>query len=177
MSGESSVSRSSSTSGVSYVVCTPETDTSSWNPKVRRFLEYWRSLKPAQGLPGRQHFDPLDIPDLMSRVWMLDVLRAPLRYRYRLVGTKEVDTLQREVTGQMFEDAHPHSYDRQETLGRFCQSVEHGVATYRKGNVIAIHKKEHLTVENCLAPLARDGVIVDLLIAFSVLYQRDGRED
>lgn len=161
----------------SYLVCTSETDTSSWNPKVVRFLNYWLSLRPKEGLPGRQHFDPLDIPDLMPRVWMLDVLREPLCYRYRLVGTKEVETLQREVTGMMFEEVHSHSHNKQETIGRFFESVHDGVATYRKGKLIAIHKKEHVAVENCLVPMARDGSIVDLLIGFSILYQHDGRED
>lgn len=160
-----------------YLVCTSEADTSAWNPKVVRFLNYWLSLKPKEGLPGRQHFDPSDIPDLIARIWMLDVLREPLRYRYRLAGTKEVETLQREVTGKMFEDVHPQSYKREETTGRFSESVENGVATYRKGNVIAMHKKEHLTVENCVVPLARDGQSVDLIIGFSILYKTDGREN
>jgi hypothetical protein len=157
-----------------YLVYTPETDTSSWSPKVIRFLDYWLSLKPKDGLPGRQHFDPLDIPDLMPRVWMLDVLREPLRYRYRLAGTKEVETLQREVTGKMFEEVHPHCYDK--IVSRFFEAVQHGVASYRKGNVIALYKKEYMTLENCLVPMARDGFIVDLLIGFTVVYQIDGRE-
>ena len=113
----------------------------------------------------------------MARTWMLDVLREPLRYRYRLVGTKEVETLQREVTGQMFEEVHSHSYDRQETTGRFLESVQDGVATYRKGNLVALHKKEHVAVENCIVPMARDGALVDLLIGYSILYRSDGRED
>jgi len=171
------VKQFSPTMKITYLVCTPETDTSAWNPKVARFYAYWLSLKPEQGLPGRQHFDPMDIPDLIARIWMLDVLREPLRYRYRLAGTKEVETLQREVTGQMFEDVHPQSYNREETTGRFFESVEKGVVTYRKGNVIALHKKEHLTVENCVAPLARDGQLVDLLVGFSILYTTDGREN
>lgn len=161
----------------SYVVCTSETDTNSWNPKVVRFFKYWLSLNPEKGLPGRQHFDPLDIPDLMPRIWMLDVLRQPLRYRYRFAGTKEVETLQREVTGKMFEEVHPQAYNRQETTGRLGDSVQHGVATYRKGKIIAIHKKEHMIVENCVVPLARDGLLVDLIVGFSILYQADGREN
>jgi hypothetical protein len=159
-----------------HLICTRETDTSSWNPKVVRFLDYWHSLKPEEGLPGRQHFDPLDIPDLMSRVWMLDVLRQPLRYRYRLAGTKVVEALQREVTGRMFEEVHSHMYDTEETIGRLLESVQHGVPTYRKGNVIAIDKKEHMTIENCVVPMARDGLLVDLIIGISVLYLHDGRE-
>jgi hypothetical protein len=159
-----------------FLVYTSETDTSSWNTKVVRFLRYWLSLKRPEGLPGRQHFDPLDIPDLMPRVWMLDVLREPLRFRYRLAGTKAVEALQREVTGRMFEEVHSPAYDRRETIGRLIESVQHGVATYRKGNVIAIDKKKHMTIENCVVPMARDGHLVDLLVGISVLYLQDGRE-
>ena len=34
-----------------HLICTRETDTSSWNPKMVRFLDYWHSLKPVEGLP------------------------------------------------------------------------------------------------------------------------------
>src|SRR5260370_41126453 len=89
----------------SYSVCGSATDRSSWNEKLARFFDYWLSIKPAGGLPGRQHFDPLDIPHLMPRVWMLDVLREPLRYRYRLARTKAVGTLGRQGHGRTVEEA------------------------------------------------------------------------
>jgi hypothetical protein len=157
-------------------VCATETDTSAWNPRVLRFFKYWLALKPAQGLPGRQHFDPLDIPDLMSRVWMLDVLREPLRYRYRLVGTKRAEIFRRDITGEFFDDVHSRSHDERETYGRFFTSVRDRVATYRRGNLVGVHEKEHVGVETCIVPMARDGQTVDLLIAFSALYRCDGRE-
>jgi hypothetical protein len=160
-----------------YSLCGPDTDRSSWNPRIAQFFEYWLSIKPGNRLPGRQHFDPLDIPLLMSRVWMLDVLRAPLRYRYRLAGTKEVETLQREVTGLMFDEVHPHLRGQGEAYGRFDRTAQDGVPTYRRGSVVAVHHKEHLTVENCMAPLARDGRNVDMIVACSVLYRLDGREN
>jgi hypothetical protein len=159
-----------------YSVCAFETDTSSWNPKVVRFFKYWLSLKPSHGLPGRQHFDPLDIPDLMPRIWMLDVLREPLRYRYRLVGTKEAEIFRRDVTGEFFDEVHSHPHDECETYGRFYKAVHDRAATYRRGNLVGIYNKEHVGVENCIVPMARDGRTVDLLIAFSALYHRDGRE-
>src|SRR6185437_15629433 len=124
-----------------YEICTPDTDRSSWNPKLAQFYGYWLSIKPRDGLPGRQHFDPLDIPDLMPRVWMLDVVRDPLRYRYRLAGTKEVETLEREVTGRWFDEVHPRLALDHEVVGRFAEMVERGVATYRKGVVLALHHK------------------------------------
>jgi hypothetical protein len=161
----------------SYVICTAETDRSSWNPKIAQFFDYWVSIKPLDRLPGRQHFDPLHIPFLMPRVWMLDVLRDPLRYRYRLAGTKEVETLQREVTGQMFADVHPHLNEDSPAFERFNKTAQSGVVSYRKGAVVAIHDKKHQTVENCVVPLARDGKTVDILVGCSVLYGTDGREN
>lgn len=113
----------------------------------------------------------------MPGVWMLDVLREPLRYRYRLAGTKEVETLQREVTGRMFDEVHPQIHNKEETYGRLDLSVERGVSTYRKGQIVAIHKKEHLTVENFIVPLARDGKLVDIILGFSILFQLDGSEN
>jgi hypothetical protein len=162
---------------VTYVPCGPQTDRTAWNPSIAAFFAYWLSIRPPGRLPGRQHFDPLDIPLLMPRVWMLDVLRAPLRYRYRLAGTKEVATLQREVTGLMFDEVHPHLRGRGETYGRFERTVHDSVATYRRGQVVAIHHKEHLTVENCMVPLARDGSMVDMIVGCSVLYRLDGSEN
>ena len=51
------------------------------------------------------------------------------------------------------------------------------IATYRKGAVVAVHDKAHQTVENCFVPLARDGKTVDILVACSVLYSLDGKEN
>ncbi len=161
----------------SYITCGPEHDRSSWNPKLAQFFDYWLSIKPPDGLPGRQNFDPLDIPHLMPRVWMLDVLREPLRYRYRLAGTKEVATLQREVTGQLFEEVHPRLRDKPDAFERYNESAVSGVATYRKGTVRLTHHKDHQIVENCIVPLARDGKTVDILVACSILYNLDGKEN
>ncbi len=159
-----------------FAVCTPATDRSAWNPRIVRFYDYWLSIAPAGRLPGRQHLDPLHIPDLMPRVWILDVLRDPLRFRYRLAGTKEVETLEREVTGQDFEDAHAGTAGRQRAIGRYRTIVEQRVATYRKGPTRLLRRHEHRIAENCVVPLARDGRMVDMILGCTVLYGPDGRE-
>jgi hypothetical protein len=159
--------------------CNAATDRSAWNPYVARLFSYWLSIRPAEDrLPGRQHFDPVDIPIVMPRVWLLDVVRdaGQLRFRYRLVGTKEVETLQREVTGQWFDDVHPRLKENPAHLERYRFMVESGQPTYRKGGVNFAHKREHEHVENCIVPLARDGKTVDMIAACSVLYRSDGRE-
>jgi hypothetical protein len=159
--------------------CSATTDRSAWNPYLAKFFSYWLSIRPAEDLlPGRQHFDPIDLAAVMARVWLLDVVRdgGQVRFRYRLVGTKEVETLQREVTGQWFDDVHPRLKENPAHLERYRYMVESGQPTYRKGVVNFAHKREHEQVENCIVPLARDGRTVDIIAACSVLYRSDGRE-
>jgi hypothetical protein len=163
---------------VNWQECDGATDRSDWNPKIARFFEYWRSIAPVGCLPGRQHFDPLDIVELMPRVWILDVLRDPtgMRFRYRLVGTKEVGTLQRDVTGRWLDEVQPHLKETPNGFARFHYIAHEGKATYRKGPVTFLHHKDHRIVENCMLPMARDGTIVDMIMACSVLYQSSGKE-
>jgi len=40
---------------------------------IRRAVEYWLSIPPAEGLPGRQHLDPSEIPELLANVRLVDV--------------------------------------------------------------------------------------------------------
>jgi hypothetical protein len=105
------------------------------------------------------------------------VVRGPvgLRYRYRLAGTLEVETLEREVTGQWFDEAHAGAPGVDFACRRFAHMVEHRVATWRKGPVRLLHHKDHKTVENCMVPLARDGTTVDMIMACSVVSGRDDR--
>jgi hypothetical protein len=162
-----------------WLVCSEATDSTGWDPQIAEFFRYWLSICPVGRLPGRQHFDPLHIAKLMARVWMLDVvagLSGP-RFRYRLVGTKEVETLQREVTGHWLDEAHPHLVETRYGLKRFIFMAESGQPTYRKGEVNFSHHRDHRIVENCMVPLARDGVSVDLIAVCSVLYRLDGSQN
>jgi hypothetical protein len=161
-----------------WMPCDAATDRSSWFPLLAEFFQYWLSIQPEPDvLPGRQHFDPLDIPTIMPRSWLLDVVRdgGALRYRYRLAGTKEVQTLEREVTGEWLDDVHPRLKENSALLDRYRFMVEQGTPTYRKGFINFMHKREHVRVENCMVPLARDGRTVDIIAACSVSFFSDGR--
>jgi len=135
------------------------------------------AIRPPGRLPGRQHFDPLDIYKVMPRVWMLDVVRegGDIRLKYRLVGTKEVDTLKRDVTGKWLDEVHPHLQHASAALARYRFMVETGRPTYRKGPVIFAHDPDHRIVENCMAPMARDGTTVDMIAICSAQFRLDGK--
>jgi hypothetical protein len=73
-----------------------------------RLHRCWLSIHPEPDLlPGRRHFDPVMVPRLLPRLWLLDVRRAPLRFRYRLVGTVHIETGGEDPTGQWLDETHP----------------------------------------------------------------------
>jgi len=151
-------------------------DRSSWHPLVRQFYEYWASIAPPDRLPGRQHIAPEDIVPLLSRLWMLDVFRDPLRFRYRLVGTDITRSVRRELTGLWLHEAQPHLFENENLRDRYRFMFATGQATWRRGPTIWDRDPSHRLVENCLAPLATDGVTIDKIIAVSVQFDASGRE-
>ena len=151
-------------------------DRSGWNPLVSRFCQYWLAACPPGRLPGRQHIAPEEIPSLWSRMWMLDVCREPLRYRYRLCGTEMVRSLGREVTGAWLDEAHPELVANPQSRERFRYIVEQGQPTWRRGAPLWMRDPEHRTIETCIVPLAADGETVDKILGISVMFDGRGRQ-
>lgn len=74
--------------------------------RVHRLHEYWRSKAGADGsVPQRRDIDPTDLPDLLPNLMLVDVERDPLRFRYRLVGTRVVDFSYHDFTGTYLDEA------------------------------------------------------------------------
>lgn len=145
---------------------------SSADVRVRQLYEYWRGLHPpGGGLPGRQHVDPVAIPaHLLPFVWLVDIQRQPLRFRYRLLGTEHVRVLGRDYTGQWIDEAHP-DFAGSAAYTQFAAAAERAVGGYRRGNTLIILPKDYRSMERLLLPLARDGKTVDMLLAISVYHK------
>ena len=150
-------------------------DRSGWHALVRRFYEYCQAVAPQGCLPGREHIVAEEIVQLWSRVWMLDVCRAPLRYRYRLCGTEMVRSLGHEVTGAWLDEVHPQLLANPEPRERFRFMAETGVPTWRRGPPLWTRDPDHRSIETCIVPLADDGRTVNKMLAVSVLFDCDGK--
>jgi hypothetical protein len=134
------------------------------HPKIRQLEDYWLALRPQEDrLPGRQHIDPGDIPGLLPQLFLVDVERAPLRFKYRLVGTEYVQMMGRDLTGEYLDLVHPGF--RGPIQRQYIDTAERARPAYRKGPVMyANAQKSYLTVERLIVPLARNGVDVDMIM-------------
>lgn len=68
--------------------------------RIRRLHAYWSGLRISDRLPRRTEIAPDQIKDLLPNLMIVDVEHAPLRFRYRLVGTKVVEYNGVEFTGR-----------------------------------------------------------------------------
>jgi hypothetical protein len=134
------------------------------HPKIRELFDYWVSVHPAEHrLPGRQCIDPSEVATLLPQLFLVDVERDPLRFKYRLVGTDYVQMMGRDLTGAYLDAVHPGFSGAIQQ--QYVEVVEYRRPAYRKGPVMyANAKKDYLTVERLIVPLARNGSDVDMIM-------------
>ncbi len=146
------------------------------NPRIARLMEYWRDLAPGPGLlPARRHFDPMQVPDLLPNIWLIDVVRGtPNRYRYRLIGSALVDA-GAPIRPGLFIDELGERIDQEAAFASFESVVSTGKPDWRRGAPIIRHLKFIAALERVLLPLAEDGQTVDVILGMTVFFMLDGR--
>lgn len=162
---------------MSNVLATGSPDVSVWHPDLRALHRYWTAIHPSDGLPGRRHLEPADIAPYLPRIWLIDVQPEPFRLRYRLVGTRIVELVGRELTGQWLDEAHPDWAARSEGTARFRAVVESRRPSRRRGKptLFLEPKSDFIEIENGYFPLASDGRTVDVLLCYTNFYDLEGR--
>jgi len=65
---------------------------------------YWNRIRGTRRMPSRTDFDPIDIPRLLSSTALVEVLRDPLDFRFRLLGTAIDSITERNVRGLRFSE-------------------------------------------------------------------------
>lgn len=140
--------------------------------RIRRLYDYWRSIHPSSGgLPGRQHIDPAAIVELLPWIWMLDVERNPLRFRYRLVGTEQVAAMETDPTGRYLDEAHPR-FLTSLAYPDYVAAAEQREVSFHRGPPVFHISKDYVLMERLLLPLATNGSTVDKLLGLTVYFGR-----
>jgi hypothetical protein len=146
------------------------------HPRIVRMIDHWRTLSPGPGLlPGRRHFDPLQVPDLLPNLWLVDVVRGtPNRYRYRLVGSALHDAGAPMRVG-MFIDEMGDLTDQVAAHASYDGVVSSREPEWRRGAPILKHLQFIAELERVKLPLAEDGRNVDMILGMTVFYLMDGK--
>lgn len=160
--------------GPDYIRVRGPEDTIPFHTDLRRLYDYWSAIAPAGRLPGRVHFDPIDIAPLLPRIWLLEVHRAPqgeqgLRYRFRVAGTFLVQFHKFDPTGQWYDEAFA-GRPIAGVMERFGIAAEERVPVWRRGPAVVAPQAEWRTIETLVLPLASDGATVDMILGATVVH-------
>jgi hypothetical protein len=137
-------------------------------PDLHRLYDYWQARRKDGRLPSRADIDPVELPFVLGDLLLVDVLRDPLRFRYRLIGSNIVHPPEMDMNGRFVEE-HPDVEFRKQALSVYTQ-----VATTARPLSIrhdAIMDKRVRRHHTLLLPLASDGATVDMILVV-MRYQR-----
>lgn len=136
------------------------------DPRLGRILDWWQARRTDLGhLPGRQHFDPLEIPALLPNIYLVDVV-PPDRFRWRLIGSEITAMAGRNSTGRFFDALYDPA-----TYGNFVASFRAVVQSrrpMRSFGDFAFTARGYVRFEALEVPLAEDGAHVDIVFGIAV---------
>ncbi len=126
--------------------------------------DYWRALRGERRMPSRDDIDPLDLPPrLLPHLELVDVYHAPeLRLRWRLIGTHLTAAVERDATGQFFDEFY--SDNDLTTISAPFEWIVENMVPLRWTGTSGFAGKEWMSFESVLFPLSSDGKTVDMVL-------------
>ncbi len=134
-------------------------------PGFKRLIAYWRSKHRGDKLPARRDIEPADLKPILAQMLLVDVLREPLDFRYRLAGTLSYDIFGYDLTGKRVREVEP---------AEWAQAVWESLATIVRTRDPQYVRLDFETPEGnrrsyrvLRLPLAEDGETVDCIMLLS----------
>jgi hypothetical protein len=128
---------------------------------LRRLVAHWQRLRGDRRLPARADFDPLDVRYALGHISLIEVHRDPLRFFFRLDGTKQVDLFGIDCTRRYLDEAMPHDHAAM-AAASYADVVQHGEPRYFRRK-IAFHQRM-IDYEIVILPFTKAGGQVELLM-------------
>jgi hypothetical protein len=127
------------------------------SPRIRKLNTYWLAKAKGQ-VPKRSDIDPVDVRELLPNLMMIDMLGDPVRFRYRLVGTRVVQYTGFDFTGLCLDEMVFQGRDFIELCYRRMLSEKRPIF----GHYAWLVRSRHFgQCEFGLFPLSDDGVTVN----------------
>jgi hypothetical protein len=142
------------------------------HPRLLRLYDYWTERRGARRYPARADLDPLDMKYLLGELIVLDVFHEPLRFKYRLHGTKLVARAGLDMTGRWVHDWPAPQY-RARLISAYTRTIEAGEP--QRGERAIFDDGRWREYEFLILPLAANGHLIDKLLVAMVYLDRFAR--
>jgi hypothetical protein len=130
--------------------------------ELRGLLDYWQIKRRNRRAPSRADIDPIEIPNLLPFVVLMDIEREPtLRFRHRLIGTAVVSNFGRDLTGRYFDEIVVN--DHQRAIGEAFARVATWGPPLCSTWQYTREDGRHVRYERMALPMSSNGTTVDML--------------
>ena len=132
------------------------------SPILRAFRDHWLALKGERAMPSRADIDPVHIPALSPHLILVDVVGAPPRFRYRLIGTAITKIANRDATGRVLDESL-YGANTERMLRTYRETVaDESPKAVRE--IVQFVDKDWIKTEVLLMPLSSDGETIDMIV-------------
>lgn len=134
--------------------------------KLQRLFAYWQTLGRDGRIPSRRDIDPVEIPDLLPNIFLLDVVGDAEDFVFRLAGTLVEDAFSMPLRGKSITEIQRLA-GTDVPVAHHIEVARGGGPRYREGKM-RVAGREHWKIQRLLLPLASDGRAVDVLMGGAV---------
>ncbi len=135
------------------------------SPMNETVFAYWRARAGANSIPARGDIDPIiDLRHLVQHLFLVDVERDPLRFRFRLVGTEIVNHVGKDMTGKYLDELVEYDAQYARVKPDYETTVKFRTATISPVRFLTKDSKHYINYERLLLPLSEDGREVDMIL-------------
>jgi hypothetical protein len=130
--------------------------------KLLALEQYWKDNCPADGLPGRSHFNAERMIPWLPHICIVDAIRAPLRFRFRLMGSGCIRYAGADHTGKWIDECVSEP-DRNEVLTPFIECID-GLGPVYKSGIRNMTGSAKSSVDRLFLPCTNDGMSTNLIV-------------
>ena len=129
---------------------------------LKGIRDYWMSLRGNRRMPTRPEFDPSAIVRYLPYVTLVDVFEAPLRFRYRLIGTGITELAGRDATGKWL-NKELYGEKLEDILWAYtkCVSEKQPIAVREQVQFV---EKTWVTIDVALFPFGDENDNIDIVL-------------
>jgi hypothetical protein len=138
------------------------------NPLLRRLYDHWDAKCAGRELPARADFDPVELRWIVGNLLLIDVLRGPPGFRFRIHGTNLAERIGFDMTGKTMDD-YPDPEYAKVALRSFTTVVETR-RPFARVNERMIDGRAY-GYETVMLPLSSDGEAIDMLLVGLVYHE------
>lgn len=131
------------------------------SPSIHQLYAYWADKRGGRSMPRREDIDPMQLKPLLPDLVISELEPAPLRVRYRLVGTRVAEVTGLDYTGLYLDEVDFGDRGEEDWTAQYAWVFDQRVPVFGKSSAQAQEGDRKVEYEYAMLPLTRDGATVD----------------